>query len=118
MLRASGGCRLQLASEFRSYLAVGLPEMDTSTKTSRPTNAILAIAVALLPAPALMLLDRTNQGCGDGSCGLISGLLILAALAAATLVFVIRSARRNETPAALRFIPLAAWALALVPLTL
>jgi hypothetical protein len=64
---------------------------------ARPVNAIGAIVVALLPFPALKLLDQLNRGCGDGLCGFFSGLLILGGLAVATLVFVVRSARRDET---------------------
>ena len=84
----------------------------------RAKNAILAILVSLLPLPALRLLDYFNRGCGDGLCGFFSGLLILAALVAATLVFMIASARRNETPAFLRLIPIALWMVAFVPLFL
>jgi hypothetical protein len=83
---------------------------------SRSFNAIVAIVVSLLPLPALKLQDYLNQGCGDGSCGLFSGLLILGGLAAATVVFAMRSARRNETPAALRLVPLVLWLIALVPI--
>lgn len=81
-------------------------------------NAMVAIGLALLPFPAMRLLDHLNRGCGDGLCGFFSGLLVLGALAAATAVFLLRSARRNETPAALRIIPLALWVLAFVPLVL
>lgn len=83
---------------------------------SRSINAIVAIGVALLPLPAMRLLDHLNRGCGDGLCGFLSGLLILGGLAIATVVFVVRSARRGEAPAILRWVPLALWALALVPL--
>jgi len=69
----------------------------------RPINSALAIGVAALPLPALTLLDRLNRGCGDGMCSFLSGLLILGALAAATLVF-------------LRWVPVALWALVLAPL--
>ncbi len=82
----------------------------------RSINAILAILVAALPWPAMALLDHLNRGCGDGLCSFFSGLIILAALATATLVFVVRSARRNETPAWLRWIPLALWTTATIPL--
>lgn len=83
---------------------------------SLPINAMLAIGVALLPLPALKLLDHLNKGCGDGLCGFSSGLLILGGLAAATIAFVVRSARRNETPAALRWLPLVLWAMGLLQL--
>jgi hypothetical protein len=79
-------------------------------------NAIFAIVLALLPVPAMMLLDYLNRGCGDGLCGFFTGLLILGGLAIATLVFVARSARRGETPSFLRMIPFALWALGLVPM--
>lgn len=82
----------------------------------RPINSALAVGVAALPLPALTLLDRLNRGCGDGMCSFLSGLLILGALAAATLVFLRRSARRGETPAWLRWVPVALWALVLAPL--
>lgn len=84
--------------------------------SSRPVNAGLAIALSLLPVPVLYLLDRANSGCGDGLCSLFSGLMLLGALAALVIVFIRRSARRDETPAALRLVPLALWALALFPL--
>lgn len=83
---------------------------------SRPVNAIAAIALALLPLPAMKLLDYLNRGCGDGLCGFSSGLLILGGLAAATLVFLVRSARRDERPVLLRLAPLALWIFALVPM--
>jgi hypothetical protein len=83
---------------------------------SRVLNAIIAIVLALLPLPILRLLDHLNRGCGDGWCGLFSGILILGGLAALTLVFLVRSARREETPAILRLVPFALWTLALVPL--
>ncbi len=89
--------------------------MSTSS-SSRPLNAIVATVLSLLPVPALKLLDHLNRGCGDGLCGFVSGLLILGSLAVATLVFVRRSVRRNETPAALRWLPLPLWALTVVPL--
>lgn len=79
-------------------------------------NAVVAIVLALLPVPAMTLLDRLNRGCGDGLCGFFPGLLILAGLATATVVFVVRSARRHETPAWLRWVPLALWLSALVPM--
>jgi hypothetical protein len=74
------------------------------------TNAILAIAVSLLPLPALKLLDYFNRGCGDGLCGFFSGLLVLGALATATMMFLVASSRRKEAPAILRFIPVLLWA--------
>ena len=83
-----------------------------------PVNALAAIGFALLPLPALKLLDHLNRGCGDGLCGFLPGLLILGGLAAATLVFIVRSARRGEKPAPLRLLPLALWPLTLVPLML
>lgn len=79
-------------------------------------NALIAIVVSLLQLPAMKLLDHLNRGCGDGLCGFFSGLLILGGLAAVTLVFITRSARRNETPAVLRWVPVALWFLAFVPL--
>jgi hypothetical protein len=82
----------------------------------RSINAALAIGFAALPLPALMLLDYLNRGCGDGMCSFLSGLLILGALAVATLVFLRRSARRGETPAWLRWLPVALWAMAVIPL--
>lgn len=85
---------------------------------TQPVNAIVAIVLALLPLPAMKLLDHMNRGCGDGLCGFFSGLLILGTLAAATLVFMNRSARRKEAPVILRVVPLALWTLALVPLFL
>lgn len=78
-------------------------------------NATVAIVLSLLPVPAMALLDHLNRGCGDGLCGFFSGLLILGGLAAVTLVFVARSARRHEAPVFLRLVPFALWALALVP---
>ncbi len=83
---------------------------------TRPVNAMIAIGVALLPWPALKLLDHLNRACGDGLCGFIPGLLILGGLGALTLVFLMRSARRHEMPVALRLVPFALWVLALVPL--
>jgi hypothetical protein len=82
----------------------------------RPVNAMVAIGVALLVWPALWLLDRMNRGCGDGLCGFFSGLLILGALAAVTAVFVMRSARRGETPGLLRWVPMLLWLVVVVPL--
>lgn len=84
--------------------------------TARPVNAIVAVVVALLPLPAMKLLDHLNRGCGDGLCGFFSGLLVLGGLAAATIVLVVRSANRNESPAALRLAPLILWVLAILPL--
>ncbi len=83
---------------------------------SRAVNALIAIGLALLPFPALGLLDHLNRGCGDGLCGFLSGLLVLGGLAAATVIFLVRSTRRREAPAVLRLVPIALWALALVPL--
>lgn len=85
---------------------------------SQSFNATVAIVLSLLPVPAVKLLDVLNRGCGDGLCGFFSGLLILGGLAVATLVFVARSARRNETPAFVRLVPFGLWALALAPLVL
>ena len=82
----------------------------------RPVNAIVANIVSLLPLPALKLLDVANSGCGDGLCSVFSGLLLLLGLAIATIVFLVRSARRNETPAVLRAGPFLLWPLALLPL--
>ncbi len=84
----------------------------------RATNAIIAIVLSLLPLPAMRLLDYLNRNCGDGLCGFFSGLLVLGVLAAATLLFIVASARRKETPAFLRLIPIALWMLTLVPLFL
>ena len=81
-------------------------------------NAITAVVLSLLPLPALKLLDHLNRGCGDGLCGFFSGALILIALAAVTLFFINRSARRKETPAILRLVPVALWILAFAPLLL
>lgn len=83
-----------------------------------PGNALLAIFLALLPLPTIKLLDFINRGCGDGLCGFFSGFLILGGLVVATLLILARSARRNETPAILRVIPVALWLLALIPLVL
>lgn len=85
---------------------------------SNAPNAVIAIVLALLPLPALRLLDHLNRGCGDGLCGFLSGLLILGGLAGATLIFVLRSARRHEPHAVLRWIPLVIWPLVFVPLVL
>lgn len=83
---------------------------------TRPVNALAAIGLSLLLLPAMKLLDHANRGCGDGLCGFFSGLLILGGLAAATLIFVLRSGRRHETPAALRLVPLGLWPVVAVPL--
>lgn len=82
----------------------------------RPVNAIIANVVSLLPLPALKLLDHLNRGCGDGLCGTFSGLLILLGLAIVAIVFLVRSARRSETPAVLRVVPFVLWPLTLLPL--
>jgi hypothetical protein len=76
---------------------------------SRAANAIIAIAISLLPLPALRLLDHLNRGCGDGLCGFFSGLLIVFALGTATLFFIKLSAQRKESPAVLRFVPIVLW---------
>ena len=73
---------------------------------SMPCNALVAIAIALLPLPAMKVLDHLNRGCGDGLCGFFSGFLILGVLAAATVFFIVRSARRNEPLPSLRLVPL------------
>lgn len=83
---------------------------------SQVLNAGIAIVLSMLPVPAMKLLDHLNRGCGDGLCGFFPGLLILCGLAVATLVFVVRSARRNETPAVLRLVPFVFWVLAMVPM--
>lgn len=85
---------------------------------ARAVNAIIAIVLSLLPWPALRWLDHLNRNCGDGLCGFFPGLLVLGALVVATLVFVIRSARRHEAPSLLRLVPPVLWALAIVPLIL
>jgi hypothetical protein len=85
---------------------------------SLPVNAMISIAIALMPLPAMKVLDHWNQGCGDGLCGFFSGLLILGGLAAATVVFVVRSARRNEPPPALRLVPLVLWLASIYALAL
>jgi hypothetical protein len=77
----------------------------------RPIYAVLAIVAALLPWPALKLLDHLNRGCGDGLCGFFPGLLIIGGLVIATLVFVVLSARRDETPSWLRMVPFVLWLL-------
>ena len=84
----------------------------------RAWNAMIAIALALLPLPAMRLLDHLNRGCGDGLCEFFSGLLVLGTLAVATLVFLVRSARYDETPGVLRIAPLLLWMLAFIPLFL
>jgi hypothetical protein len=81
-----------------------------------PTNLLLACGTAALPWPALKLLEQSSQGCGDGLCGFLPGLAILAVLAVMTGVFLVRSGRRNESPAALRLIPLLLWLGPLIPL--
>ncbi len=85
---------------------------------SHAANAIVAIVLSLLPLPAAKLLDHLNRGCGDGLCGFFSGLLMFGALGGATVFFIVRSARRKETPAVLRMVPIALWMLAFVPLFL
>ena len=79
-------------------------------------NALIAIVVSLLVLPALKLLDHMNRGCGDGLCGFFSGILVMGALGVATLIFIRRSARRDEAPGFLRWMPVALWLLAFVPL--
>lgn len=64
----------------------------------------------------MKLLDHFNRGCGDGLCGFWPGLLMLGGLVVATFCFLIRSARRNETPGLLRLAPFVLWMIALVPL--
>ncbi len=83
---------------------------------TRPVNVGIAIGLALLPWPALKLLDTLNKGCGDGLCGFFPGLFILGGLAAATIFFIVRSARRREEPGFLRFVPPVLWLTGLVPL--
>ena len=82
-----------------------------------PVYALSAIAIALLPLPAMKMLDHLNRGCGDGLCGVFSGLLILGGLAAATIVFLVRSARRDERPALLRLLPIGLWLASIYTLT-
>jgi hypothetical protein len=72
--------------------------------------------VALLPFPALVVLQRLRPACGDGLCGFWDSLLVLAALLAITIVLIARSANRDETPALLRIVPLVIWILSLAPL--
>ena len=83
---------------------------------SQTRNAGIAIVLSLFPVPAMRLLDHLNRGRGDGLCGFFPGLQILGGLAVATLVFVVRSARRNETPAILRLVPFVLWVMAMVPM--
>ena len=78
--------------------------------------AITAIVLALMPLPSLWAIDYANSDCGDGLCGTFSGMLVLVLLALSTLFFMVRSARRNESPAILRLVPVALWLLALLPL--
>jgi len=80
----------------------------------RAANAIIAIVLSLLPLPILRLLDYFNRGCGDGLCGFFSGLLVLGGLAVATMLLLVASARRSETPAFLRWIPFPLWVLAFI----
>lgn len=87
--------------------------MSHTPNSSHPVNAYVAMALAVLPLPAMKALDVLNRGCGDGLCGFFSGLLILGALAAACIYFIVRSARRSERPALLRLLPLPIWAAAL-----
>lgn len=75
----------------------------------RAINAIIAVVLSLLPLPAMSLFEHLNRNCGDGLCGFFTGLLILGVLAMTTLVFVIRSALRGESPAVLRWVPVALW---------
>jgi hypothetical protein len=84
---------------------------------SLPTNALISVALSLGPLPAMKFLDHLNRGCGDGLCGFFSGLLVLGGLAAGSLVFLVRSARRGESPPLLRLGPLILWAAALLALT-
>jgi len=81
-----------------------------------PVNTLISIALALMPLPAMKMLDYLNRGCGDGLCGFFSGLLILGGLAVATVIFVIRSTHRNEANAALRLLPFLLWLAALYPM--
>lgn len=83
-----------------------------------PVNAMISIAIALMPLPAMKVLDHLNRGCGDGLCGFFSGLLILGGLAVATVIFVVRSARRNEPPPVLRLVPLVLWLASMYALTI
>src|SRR5262245_44105834 len=84
----------------------------------RASNAMIAIVISLAPLPLLKLLDHLNRDCGDGLCGFFSGLLVVVALGAGTLLFILRSGWRKEEPAVLRLVPVALWILALVPLFL
>ena len=83
-----------------------------------PVNLVVACALALAPLPAMAMLDQAGRGCGDGLCGFIPGLLIFGGLLAGTLAFDVRSARRAETPAFARWLPLPLWILALAPMVL
>ena len=85
---------------------------------SQSINALIAILLAILMLPTLMLLDYLNRGCGDGLCGTFSGLLVISVMVIATLVFIRRSARRNESPAFLRLIPFVVWLMLLFQLAL
>ena len=85
---------------------------------SRPVNAIYAIVLALMPWQAMKLLHYLKRGCGDGLCGFFSGMLMFGGLAGATMVLVVRSARRGEAPAILRLVPPMLWVGVLVPMIL
>jgi hypothetical protein len=76
-----------------------------------PLNAILAILAALLVYPGLRLLDRA-QGCGDGLCGFIPGLMLILALLAGTIIFTRRGLKRSEQPQWLFLAPPALWLMA------
>ncbi len=79
-------------------------------------NVLVAIVLALVPVPALKLLDHFGRGCGDGLCGFLPGLMILGGFVGATLYFLFRSARRGEEPMALRLVPFLIWAATLAHL--
>jgi hypothetical protein len=79
--------------------------------SSRPTYALIAIALSVAVWPAMMIVDYATRPCGDGLCGFFPGLIVLAGLVGGTLFATFKSARRNEEPALLRTVPLLIWAL-------
>ena len=83
---------------------------------SRPTNILIATALALLPWPALYLIDKASQPCGDGLCGFFPSVIALGMLALATIVFLVRGIARKEQPTLLQFLPPLLWLLLAHPL--